>query len=115
MTTEPRSPKPQPWLRATALELRLYVAAVLAIAYVVSWRVIGGVGAPNEAPIPAPPVAGPPRYVWLEHLPVAARPVIQIPTGWRLASDAPAAETAAPAKILRTPARPRVRVRTRSS
>lgn len=115
MTTEPRPSKPQPWLRATALELRLYAVALLAMAYLISWGAIGTPAPAGDAPAVAPPVAEPPRYVWLDRLPVTSRPVVQLPAGWQLASDAPATETPAPPRIVRVPARQRARIRTRSS
>lgn len=128
-TSEHRPAKPPPLLGVSPLELRLYIAAVLAIVYTLAWRAIGG-HAPAAEPVattaPITDDAAPPRYVWLDTLPPASRPAIAVPSGWQIAdgsapalAPAPAAASAPPSRVVRAPApaptRRVHRVRTRSS
>ena len=109
MTTE-RPPKRATLLRVSPLELRLYVAALLAAVYAISWRAIGGHVA--EPAIAAAPVGeAPQRFVWLDRV-TSTTPAISVPAGWQIAS-APAASTAPP--LVRAPSHRAPRVRTRSS
>lgn len=129
MTTERRPSDRTARARVSPLELRLYVAALLALVYTIAWRAIGA-----HAPVPEPtatspatPAAteptlttnAPPRYVWIDSVPPTARPVIALPAGWQLASETQPV-VAPPTRVLPTRAVPaprrRVpRVRTRSS
>lgn len=132
MTTERRSPTST----VSALEGRLYLGALLAIVYAITWRTIGAhapQAASSSPPERAPPIdrtapspsvgpgapAPPNRAVWLDQLPLEQRPAIALPPGWTLAdgttaTSAPVARTAPrqPSRIVRVPSR---RVRTRSS
>lgn len=101
MTTERRGPKPE---RVSPLELRLYVAALLAAVYTISWRAIDGPPPATEPTIAAG--APPQRFVWIDRIPPAMRPSVALPAGWQRASEP---------RVVRAPA-PRVPgVRTRSS
>lgn len=116
MTTEPGRPG-RARHRTSPLELRLYVAALLAALYTIAWRAIGGHAAVTESasvPPPAPAPSQPPRLVWLDSLPPGMRPAVALPAGWRLASDARPASSQ-PAQVVRVPGRRAPRVRTRSS
>lgn len=98
--------------KLTAVEWRLYVVALLAAIYIVTWRVLerpnpgGEVANDTEAPLPAsesppvqaaqtttrtttPPTTRPttpatiaPRAVWLDQLPARDRPAVTPPAGW---------------------------------
>jgi len=110
MATERRQPKREALVRATPLELRLYLAALLASVYTITWRAIGGHAPAAELPSPQSQQ----RFVWLDSLPSTARPAIALPAGWQIASESTAA-SAQPPRVVRAPT-PRVpRVRTRSS
>jgi hypothetical protein len=114
--TDTRAPRPSPRIPLTPLELRLYVAAILAAVYLVSWRAIApDAASPERSAGPGTPEeSGPPAAVWLDELPAAQRPPLALPGGWRLASRTEAPAAPAP-RVVRAPAsRPR-RVRTRSS
>lgn len=106
MTTErPESNRPSP------LELRLYIAALLAAIYTITWRAVGGMA---HAPASARPITTTieqQRVVWIDRLPPDTRPTITVPTGWQLAQHA---ATTQPARVVRVPHRV-PRVRTRSS
>jgi hypothetical protein len=109
MTTERRPPESR--VKASPLELRLYVVAVLAAIYTISWRAIGA--QVTEAPPITDRTAGasePQRFVWIDHLPPTSVPALSIPVGWQRAS--PPSATAQPTRLVQTPNR---RVRTRSS
>jgi hypothetical protein len=116
MTTERRPPnRAAPHLRVSSLELRLYVAALFAVVYTISWRVIGGHAAATEPAIAAVPTTHEPRpVVWIDDLPSSMRPAVVLPAGWELASE-PQTSATPPARIVRVPARRVPRVRTRSS
>lgn len=104
-------------------ELRLYVVAILAAVYTVSWRAITGSGAlhgPNETPaaadepaVPTDPAA--PTAVWLDDLPAAERPPMVLPAGWRVVPRGTTPTLATPPRVVRVPAPRPLRVRTRSS
>ena len=112
MTTERRESNREPRPRTSPLELRLYVAALLAAVYTISWRAIGGHAPVTEAPIAiAPMTTEPQRFVWIDSLPDTVRPTVVPPAGWQLASD-PRSSVAPPERVVRVPSR---RVRTRSS
>lgn len=110
MTTERReSNRPSP------LELRLYIVALLAAVYTVTWRAVGGLAhapASSVSERPPPTSTEPERYVWLDRVPLDARPVIALPAGWQLAQPS---ATTQPARVVRVPDRRVPRVRTRSS
>ena len=115
MTDKPLRAAPR--LALSALELRLYAVAVLAAVYLVAWRAIGGGGSSNPPPAAAAAQAasGAPTTVWLDDLPLAQRPSLALPTGWRLASRRePAVATTMP-RVVRVPTPRALRVRTRSS
>ena len=116
MTTERRQPSREPLLRSSPLELRLYVAALLATVYTITWRAIADAPTTQAVLATAPAPREPQRFVWIDSMPATARPVFALPVGWQLAS-APGASsgTAQPARVLRTPSRRVPRVRTRSS
>lgn len=111
MTTKRRESNREARLRTSPLELRLYVAALLAAVYTISWRAIGGHGPVTEAPIATAPTTEPQRFVWIDSLPDTVRPSVVPPAGWQLASD-PRSSVAPPERVVRVPSR---RVRTRSS
>lgn len=117
MTTERRHVNVKARVRVSPLELRLYVAALLAAVYTLSWRVIGG-----HAPATDPAVASTPRrsepqrFVWIDSLPPTRRPAIALPPGWQLASQRQVSSAQdAPPAIVHVPSRRVPRVRTRSS
>ena len=102
MTTERRQVSPKARVRVSPLELRLYVVALLAAVYTISWRAIGA-HAPATEPVVAstPPASEPQRVVW-----------ITLPDGWQLASQQQASP---PARVVHVPNRRVPRIRTRSS
>jgi len=118
MTTERRHAPPKARPRVSPLELRLYVAALLAAVYTISWRAIGG-QAPATEPVVAstPPTSEPQRFVWIDSMPRDLRPAIALPAGWQLASQRQVSSTqnAQSARIIHVPNRRVPRVRTRSS
>lgn len=118
MTTERRPVPPKARARVTALELRLYVVALLAVVYTISWRAIAGrVPATEPVVVDTQPTSEPPRFVWIDSVPPSLRPSIALPAGWQLASQqrVSATQNAEPARIVRVPTRRVHRVRTRSS
>ncbi len=110
MTNEPRT-RVSP--RTSPLELRLYVAALLAVVYTISWRAIGAHAPAAEPAVELlPTTSETPRVVWIDQLPPSIQPVITPPPGWQRAPERPPA--IAPAeRLVQVPSR--VRVRTRSS
>ena len=115
MTTEQRHAPPKARVRVSPLELRLYVAALLAAVYTISWRAIGGHAPATEpATVTAPTTSEPQRFAWIDSLPPVMRPAITLPAGWQLASE-PQSSGSQPARIVRAPNRHVPRVRTRSS
>ena len=121
MTTEPRPPRRGARLRTSPLELRLYMAALLAAVYTISWRAIGGHASATAPPIataPPPPPSEPPRFIWIDSLPPDLRPAVALPPGWQRAPEPRAAASAfstQPARAVHVPSRGAPRVRTRSS
>jgi hypothetical protein len=118
MTNERRNASSRARVRVSPLELRLYVAALLAAVYTISWRAIGGHAPATEPAIAsAPPTSQPQRYVWIESMPPDLRPAITPPAGWQLASQQQVspAQSAQPARVIHVPNRRVPRVRTRSS
>ncbi|MCB9562605.1 MAG: hypothetical protein H6708_19560 [Kofleriaceae bacterium] len=138
MTTERRArDRAAPRIALTGLEWRLYLIGALALAYVaVAWdlttRLAVEVPADPSGEAPAPSAApgepgrAPRAAIWIDQLPVAARPAVALPPGWTIAVEPGAAAgaatpTAAPAVRRAAPARPAVRavprrrIRTRSS
>ena len=106
MTTERRADVP----RTSPLELRLYLTALLAAVYTITWRAVGGPAAATEPAVATAPATTEPRVVWIDSLSPARQPAVPVPRGWVRASDGrTAAAPAAPVRIA-----PR-RVRTRSS
>ncbi len=99
MTTDHRQPP-----KVSALELRLYVVALLVAIYTISWRAIGA----QDTEV-VPTTSEPQRFVWIDQVPPTSLPAISIPVGWQRASPSP---TPQPTRLVRTPNR---RVRTRSS
>lgn len=119
-TTEPPRPPEKP---TEATNLRLYLVAFLASAYVAAWWLFGA-RAP-AAPTPEPPVAraqqieGQPRHAtWFADLPPTQRPQVDVPAGWHIAHQptAPPRVTRrdAPVPVRVAPTRAG-RIRTRSS
>jgi hypothetical protein len=118
----------EPDCKLCALEWRLYVVAVLAAIYVITWRVLersGRSGSPRELVSTTTPA------VWLDDLPPEQRRNFEPPAGWVIAcrcaapvgaavvpSIAPvAADSVAPPapRLVRVPVQRPRRVRTRSS
>lgn len=115
MTTERRQPKREARVRVSPLELRLYLAALLAAVYTISWRAIGGHDpATGPAVATAQATSEPQHFVWIDTLPPTMRPTIELPSGWQLASESQSSSTQ-PARVVRAPSRRVPRVRTRSS
>jgi len=104
--TEPKRPRAQTRLLLTTLELRLYVVALLAVVYVVTWRAIApavevaytAAAEPTVEPTVVRPGTGAERAP-----PVRAATRV---------TDPPPSRTRQPPRVVRVPAR---RVRTRSS
>jgi hypothetical protein len=83
MTTERRPSNRETRLRMSPLELRLYVAALLAVVYTISWRAIGGPA--TDPPIAiAPMTSQPQRFVWIDNLPQSSlaptERIVRVPT-----------------------------------
>jgi hypothetical protein len=105
-------------LALSPLELRLYVVAVLAAVYLVAWRAIAGDGSSNAvtpAAAAAHAASSAPTTIWLEDLPLAQRPSLALPSGWRLASRGEFATATTMPRVVRVPTPRALRVRTRSS
>ena len=118
MTTEHRNVSSKARVRVSPLELRLYVAALLAAVYTISWRAIGGHAPATEPAVAStPPTSEPQRVVWIDSMPPSLRPPISLPAGWQLASQQQVspAQNALPARVIPIPNRRVPRVRTRSS
>lgn len=121
MKTERRESNRGSRLGLSPLELRLYMVALLAAVYTISWRAIGGqarapVTLTPERPIAiAPRTTEQPRFVWIDSLPPDARPLIGLPAGWQLASEPRPSAITQPARVVRVPSQRVPRVRTRSS
>lgn len=114
MTTERRQPNAVR-LRTSPLELRLYVAALLAAVYTISWRAIGATAPATEPPLASVRTTSEPlRFVWIDSLPQHMRPAVTLPVGWQLASERQSS-IAPPERVVRVPSRRVPRVRTRSS
>ena len=120
MTTERRPANRKARTGVTGVELRLYMVALLAAVYTISWRAIGG-HSPATKPVVAPAreASDAQRFVWIDSVPPGLRPPIALPAGWQLASrpQAPTAtvQNAQPARVVHVPSRRVPRVRTRSS
>ena len=114
--------------RASPLaSLKLYLTALLAGAYLVIWWALAArlpssnaaLAKAEPSPRTEPPIGDTPgagAAVWYTDLPPSARPALQLPPGWRIAStspDSPAAVEAPPVPVRAIPER--ARVRTRSS
>ena len=94
--------------RTSTMEMRLYVVALLAAVYTMSWRAIGGHAPATELVVNSSPMPSEPqRFVWLESL-----PSVTLPAGWQLASHQ---TSTPPARVVHVPTRRAPRVRTRSS
>jgi hypothetical protein len=121
MTTEHPDANRGVMRRASPLELRLYVVALLAAVYTITWRVIGGHASGTESTFAAAPRSTtnePQRFVWIDSLPPTLRPRIAMPAGWQLVSEQSSVapeSVAEPARVIRAPTRRVPRVRTRSS
>jgi len=134
MTTMTTEHRPLPRARPSAMrDLRGYLIAVLAMAYLIAWWAFG-TGAPRSAtPIGVPPEPGPGTVpelasgtaaahsptvaTWYSDLPASRRPAIHLPLGWHMAAaTAPGEATrlSTPVPVRVAPAR-RGRIRTRSS
>ena len=127
MTATTERPRPAPSRTTDATNLRLYLVASLATAYVMAWWVFGGrpptssVGAlVTEVVEPAPAATSrqPARAAWIDDLPPTNRPVVEVPAGWHIADrTAPSPSVtrrAVPRPVRASPSRPG-RIRTRSS
>jgi len=115
--TDLQASRAVPRITLTPLEGRLYIIAVLAGVYLFAWRAIAGTTTPSAAPRPSVAEVAPAHSlaVWLDDLPVAKRPALLLPTGWRLASGGEPAITLPAPRMVRAPASRPLRVRTRSS
>ena len=123
-TTEPRQPHRK--TGATPVNLRLYLAAALAVLYVAVFFAIGTPESPPSVeprPIERRAAEEAPVVIWIGDLPAGDRPALHIPPGWDLDDDLapdgrpPRIAPVGPAlrQPLRVvPSRPR-RIRTRSS
>lgn len=106
--------------RASASDVRAYLIASLAAAYVAAWACVDTPAPTRAARSDVGPMTAkrPPATVWIDELPSTARPIVQVPPGWHVAD-----RTASSASALPTPARRSLRVssvrpgrvRTRSS
>lgn len=102
-----------PRISITPLEGRLYIVALLAAGYLVTWRVI----TPSTS-VTAPIVDAArlqPPVVWLDDIPSSQRPALTLPPSWRLVSRGEPTTTAPSPRVTRAPASRPLRVRTRSS
>jgi len=97
------------------LELRLYTVAVLAAVYVLAWRSMIGGAQPATTTAAATAPLESPAAVWLDEVPTSQRPLLKLPSGWRLASRDDTAVAAPAPVVVRAPASRPLRVRTRSS
>jgi hypothetical protein len=120
MTTDhPRSTRTRP---SGTRDLRLCLAALLAMVYLIAWWAFGSrsqrATATTEAPAVLPTPAQSRLAIWYGDLAPSERPAIHLPAGWQLASSAPSSGPAIhntpPRSVRVAPARSR-RVRTRSS
>ena len=99
--------------------LKLYLTAFLAGLYLVIWWSLGSRAPSSDQPMPAPPPPVPQQSstaVWYRDLPPSARPVVQLPQGWRVAeetSSPPAADEAPPLPVRVAPGGARIRTRAR--
>ncbi|MEO6774812.1 MAG: hypothetical protein ABI467_17685 [Kofleriaceae bacterium] len=118
MTTERRQPNRRSRLGVSSLELRLYMAGLLAAVYTISWRATGGQAQAPATALPERPIATAPtttepqRFVWIDNLPPDMRPAIALPAGWQIAAEPQPSAITQPTRVVRVPSR---RVRTRSS
>lgn len=117
MTTDRRQPDRGALLRMTPLELRSYLATLLAAVYTIAWRAIGGQAPAAPPPLATPPPASEPqRFVWIDRLPPDLQPAVALPPGWQRAPEPRAsAPSTQPATAAHAPSRGVPRVRTRSS
>lgn len=110
-----------PKIQLSALEWRLYLSSLLAGAYVLAWVALAartprtateGV-ADAAAPRGVRMTAAAPeaRFVWIDDVPIAQRPVVSLPPGWTLAERPGTPST----HLVRRTADVRPRIRTRSS
>lgn len=108
-----------PRISLSPIEGRLYIVALLASGYLITWGAIEATNTPSRsvmAPSPISNLAGArPSYIWLDDVVREHRPVISLPPGWQLASHLERATTAPVPRVTRIPASRPMRVRTRSS
>jgi hypothetical protein len=115
-TTEGRAARPEPRIRLSSLEWRLYLTALLSGVYAIAWITLAA-RAPRVTAAAVGDVRGvlparaPARSVWLSDLPAAERPAVALPPGWVIAT---ASGQRRPGD-LRRPAARRLRIRTRTS
>lgn len=123
MTTMIERPRASSSGAMGASNMRHYLIALLAAAYVVAWWLLGirASATPDEALAiePTPEASAEPAIVtWFHDLPPANRPVVNLPAGWRIAdrtTSSPAVTArAVPVPVRVSPARAG-RIRTRSS
>ncbi len=123
MTTTTERPGPSLSRHATGVSnLKLYLIALLATAYVLAWWLFGARAADSSAAAPAIEASsepsGQPRSAWFHDLPTAERPVVEVPAGWHIADrTAPSPgviRSGVPVPVRVSPARAG-RIRTRSS
>lgn len=121
-TTERRRPSSKGAMDAS--NLRLYLIALLAAAYVGAWCLLG-LGPPAKSEEEARALETVPQTsrehgmaIWFHDLPAAERPVVNLPAGWHIADRtlSPRGATArrVPVPVRASPARTG-RIRTRSS
>jgi hypothetical protein len=115
-TTKGPAGRPEPRIRLSSLEWRLYLTTLLSGIYVIAWitfaarapRTVTDATASNaRGTLPASSRS---RFVWISDLPVAERPAVSLPPGWAMA----ASQTPRP-EVVRRPATTKLRIRTRTS
>lgn len=116
MTKNARSARRRP---ADPGDLRLYIAAILALAYLIAWWAFAprGSNAKPDASAPPPatrPVMTPPSVQWYGQLAPSQRPALSLPPGWQIVTTTPPAAVV-PAPRMRVLPAPPPRIRTRSS
>ncbi len=102
-----------PRILITPLEGRLYIVALLAAGYLVTWRAITPTASVTASTVDVARVPSP--VVWLDDVPIEERPALPLPPSWRLVVRGDPTATAHSPRVTRVPASRPLRVRTRSS
>jgi hypothetical protein len=117
---DPRASRATPKIRLSVLEWRLYLSSLLAGAYVLAW-VAFAARTPRTANANVAETVSPrdvravttatsrARFVWIDDLPVAERPVVSLPPGWAIV-ERPGTPPTDPVRRA-TGVRPRIRTR----